>query len=230
MLDTLSFNLRPECPPHTPAYWWRGDRIQLWVKTGLNTTQCWVNIGQNSWVKCLRSWRSQHASLPWPAEISLYKSLRKSSAGSPFGQVSTTLHWILFSGSGPTTIASVPPRHHRTELDGRDHPVSGECPAPIQNQPAFRPPARHRLRPLIHHGPPGLIFHPGDLSSILQGAHPPSPVELLRHDLSHVCFRLVTICPYLVCFLSLVHCLIIVQSHHLCLINNLVYSFVSCHL
>ncbi len=52
---------------------------------------------------------------------------------------------------------------------------------------------------------------------------PSSPVELLRHDLSHVCFRLVTVCPYLVCFLSLVHCLIIVQSHHLCLINNLVY-------
>ncbi len=29
-----------------------------------------------------------------------------------------------------------PPRHHRTQLKGRDPPVSGECPAPIQNQPA----------------------------------------------------------------------------------------------
>ncbi|KAL0168224.1 hypothetical protein M9458_036446 [Cirrhinus mrigala] len=31
-----------------------------------------------------------------------------------------------------------PPRHHRTELEGRDPQVSGECPAPIQNQPAPR--------------------------------------------------------------------------------------------
>ncbi|KAL0173846.1 hypothetical protein M9458_029814, partial [Cirrhinus mrigala] len=28
--------------------------------------------------------------------------------------------------------------HHRTELEGRDPPVSGECPAPIQKQPAGR--------------------------------------------------------------------------------------------
>ncbi len=52
---------------------------------------------------------------------------------------------------GQLSSPSVPPRHHRTELKGRDHPVSGECPAPIQNQPAFqsvgRPPARHRSWP-----------------------------------------------------------------------------------
>ncbi len=29
-----------------------------------------------------------------------------------------------------------PPRHHRTKMEGRDPPVSGECPAPSQNQPA----------------------------------------------------------------------------------------------
>ncbi|KAL0165955.1 hypothetical protein M9458_037799, partial [Cirrhinus mrigala] len=27
-----------------------------------------------------------------------------------------------------------PPRHHRTEMEGRDPSVSEECPAPIQNQ------------------------------------------------------------------------------------------------
>ncbi|KAL0199446.1 hypothetical protein M9458_007986, partial [Cirrhinus mrigala] len=33
----------------------------------------------------------------------------------------------------------VPPRHHRTELEGRDPQVSEECPAPIQNQPTGPP-------------------------------------------------------------------------------------------
>ncbi len=28
------------------------------------------------------------------------------------------------------------PRHHRTQLEGRYPPVSGECPSPIQNKPA----------------------------------------------------------------------------------------------
>ncbi len=37
-----------------------------------------------------------------------------------------------------------PPRHHRTELEGRDHPVSGEHPVPIQNQPAIQS-IRHSL-------------------------------------------------------------------------------------
>ncbi len=50
-----------------------------------------------------------------------------------------------------------PPRHHRTELEGRDPPVSGECPAPIQNQPVVqsisqtpvKPVSRRRHKPAV---------------------------------------------------------------------------------
>ncbi len=43
-----------------------------------------------------------------------------------------------------------PPRHQRTELEGRDPPVSGESPAPIQNQPAA---VRGPRKPAVVLGP-----------------------------------------------------------------------------
>ncbi len=46
-----------------------------------------------------------------------------------------------------------PPRHHRTELERRDLPVSGKCPGPSQNQPAIRgslkPAVRGQRKPAV---------------------------------------------------------------------------------
>ncbi len=42
---------------------------------------------------------------------------------------------VLTRGQFPSSRG--PPRHHRIKMEGRDPPVSGECPAPSQNQPAI---------------------------------------------------------------------------------------------
>ncbi len=47
---------------------------------------------------------------------------------------------------GDLPLPHWPPRHHRIELEGGDHPVSGEHPAPIAN--AARPRAQPTITPL----------------------------------------------------------------------------------
>ncbi|KAI2644706.1 Collagen alpha-5(VI) chain [Labeo rohita] len=85
---------------------------------------------------------------------------------------------------GELLLPCGPPRHHRTELEGRDPPLSGECPAPIQNC-------------LLRHGfPDCLLLHHGSLSSLIRNGFPDcllshgclnrllrhgSPSSLIRH-------------------------------------------------
>ncbi len=53
-----------------------------------------------------------------------------------------------------------PPRHHRTELERRDLPVSGKCPGPSQNQPAIC----NSLKPAVL----------GKISAAVRGSFTPS--------------------------------------------------------
>ncbi len=94
---------------------------------------------------------------------------------------------VLARGQFPSSHG--PPRHHRTKMEGRDPPVSGECPAPSQNQPAVirgSPPlavcgesqptavsGQHRVHSRARSGPGAHGVHSGARS--VPGAHRAPP-------------------------------------------------------
>ncbi len=63
--------------------------------------------------------------------------------GSPPSPAKTFPCWSMRLSSAPPRR---PPRHHRTELEGSDHLVSGECLRPIQS-PARHLPAARSMSP-----------------------------------------------------------------------------------
>ncbi len=69
-------------------------------------------------------------SCPHLSVISLSPSTPGNSAGSPRRRASMT------PPSSRCPSSRGPPRNHWTKMEGRDPPVSGECPGPSQNLPA----------------------------------------------------------------------------------------------
>ncbi len=72
----------------------------------------------------------------------------------------TTLNSVLDRGQLPSPHG--PSRHHRTELEGRDPLVSGECPALSRTIPPSRPSAKPQssLSAAAHSSPTQARRHP----------------------------------------------------------------------